>query len=560
MANRRNVAGELTNMMMNNPDEEPEITIERGPQPEEVLRAATGLNLSTNGKKGSKKTESAKGLLTPEEAAQFGITGTGKKIDLEEESARQANARVDKILESKSKQVTDLLDDALAGEEERAERIGNAMADADTRKGIMQGSANDPASKVDYVKPLGDDEVRRDQEDNTVERDNLSAGDDDLMPSYSDEDEAVTPETPDSVNTNPRPTVTDDAEQDDKNFKEWLKNMDTVQADTADDSIITTVREKYGTVESIANKAVAKTNILSDSAFMNAVTKYKKDNFRTVSVPLVNSGFIVNMVGTGAVDLNLLYNNTDEGISAVEYEIERMKVIFKGIIGTSPKIDPNRLRNFIHFTDYQLLAWAHVAATLDKVELVKECSECGRDFHVVVQTKDLLINTPEIIERTKLIRASDNVDDLSLMSRDKKIDTINGFQVIAGHPSYSDYIQHLSDIKTMTDQLDRTEMHRLRQLQAILAFIRKIYLPNGVSTSTFQQKYIALTMLSDEELKTVNKEINEMTKKIITPKFGIRKVKCPYCGKVHVDSDQDNLADLLFFHIMVSRWMNSIEE
>ena len=106
----------------------------------------------------------------------------------------------------------------------------------------------------------------------------------------------------------------------------------------------------------------------------------------------------------------------------------------------------------------------------------------------------------------------------------------------------------------------KSDAVRISRLAEILPFIRSIILPNNVHTSSVYQKYLAIGLLSEDEYSEMLNEIKKMSSKIIIPKFGIRTVVCPHCGKENVNITYKDLDELLFFHFTVTRWMNNIEE
>ena len=92
-----------------------------------------------------------------------------------------------------------------------------------------------------------------------------------------------------------------------------------------------------------------------------------------------------------------------------------------------------------------------------------------------------------------------------------------------------------------------------------LPFIRSVTMPNGVHTSSLYQRFIALGLLTEKDLRDLQAEITKMSEAIIMPQFGIKRVTCPCCGKVNTNIAFNNLDDLLFFHIMVTRLLNQTD-
>ena len=505
------------------------------------------------------------GVLTPDEAAQF--TATPQKIDVEEEADRQRNARADEIISSKNDETANLLQAALSSEEDRLERHENALEDDDERKKIFTPptvDGDESSRRVRYEGPDTTDDLSAQKKaakeaprtSISDEDASVDAGLDDLVPAYdfSDENEEAPKADDEEAKTN-RPSP----DEDDKKYAEYVKSLDIVPYDEPDDSSIIKIAKEKVEVQTVSSGR-EKNKIMGDQAFLNSITKFKKDNFRTVTVPLVNSGFMVDIVGTGSVDLTLLYTTIDKNISAVDYELDKMRTVMRNVVGTHPKIDKNNLRNMIHFSDYNMMAYAHIVATLKEVEMITTCEECGSDFHVVCDSKDLLLNMDELREKMNLIKSADSIAENSLMSTNRVVTTDSGFVINLGHPSYAEYIQYLSELRNLAQNIPGLQAARIAQMVTILPWIRSINLPTHIHTNSLLQRYMALGLLNEVDFKEVQNEVKKMRDKIIRPKFGIKKVTCPHCHHVNTNIDYDSLDDLLFFHTTVTRWMNNTEE
>ena len=81
---------------------------------------------------------------------------------------------------------------------------------------------------------------------------------------------------------------------------------------------------------------------------------------------------------------------------------------------------------------------------------------------------------------------------------------------------------------------------------------RDILMPNKVRCTTIYQRYIALTMMDTKDIDAIRDIVKAEVKKVIVPKFGIKRVTCPHCGHVNTDIPYDSLNDVLFFHSMVA--------
>lgn len=500
--------------------------------------------------------------LTPDEAAQ--LNETYEKIDPDTQAFKEQIDHIDKLAADSVNKTLDMLKDSLAAEEEREARLEETLNDEDKRQALYQGADPMENRKVTYSPEIGEGiEVSHvygmeDQQVSNIQRTKIDSPTDvadteDLVPSYDFEEDDTPPEAENTTDKRPTP------DQSEEDYAEYLRNLETVKMEETDDSIIHTVRSRSN-MTPVDSGRMNKSKIVGDQAFLNAINKYKKDNFRTVSVPLVNSGFTVDIVGTGEIDLTLLYSAVDQNTLAVDYELEKMRTIIRNVVGTNPKIDRNDLRNMIHFADYQLMAFAHISATLKDVELIHTCDECGKDFHIVSNSGDLILNMDELREKMNLIRNASTIQENSLMATDMKMTTTSGFTINLGHPSYSEYIQYLTEMKRLVTDLPATERTRLTSLTEILPYIRSINMPNGVHTNSLYQRYLAVGLLSEDDYTEMTEAIANMLKKVITPRFGIKKVTCPHCHKVNTDISYRDLNDLLFFHITVTRLLKQTEK
>lgn len=508
-------------------------------------------------------------MLTPEELAQLSNQPVIETpIDVAAEMEQKQNEKIRAFAEEPKNSMTGLFEEAMKSEEERVARLDKTLEDSEARTELFKGTEVEKKAKtVNYessYEESSEEKIESSDEKtnhNPVKREIPRSAEeinfDDFTPSYDDEEEEEPKdqETKDTKVDN-RPNINDSEEE----YAQYIKNLDTITYASPEDepSVVETVKDRP-TVTTISSGRLNKQKNMQDSSFLSAVNKFKKDSFRTVSVPLVNSGFTVDIVGSGAVDLTLLYSVADSNISSADYELEKMKTVMRNVVGTHPKIGKDNLRNMIHYIDYQLMAYAHVSATLKDIETIQTCPECGNDYHIVCKSSDLILNMDELRERMKAIKNSDNVNDYSLMMKDREFTTDDGFVVQLGHPSYADYIQYLTELKTMNDTMNQVELTMLSRLVESLPFIRSVTMPNGVHTSSLYQRFVALGLLTEKDLRDLQNEITKMSEAIIMPQFGIKRVTCPCCGKVNTNIAFNNLDDLLFFHIMVTRLLNQTD-
>lgn len=569
------------------PDGNP-LTIQRAEtntpvDPANILKAATGLNIDEaavtkayhDQKNNVDKRPSHMEVLTPEEAEQLGFV-KGEKFDVDRDIARERNEKIDRQLASKENQMVDMLQGIAKEEEKRTERLTNALHDDEQRQKIYNG--NDPAAaangKVNYVAPIGDNIDSTDESDavvKTTNRKEIDPGNtifgetprvnpDDLVPSYDYEEENEEPATDENAgDEQDRPT----AEQSDEEYGKYVRSLEIATVSDPEDPLITTVKNK-AKIEPVSSGRLSKSKIVQDQAFLNAVNKFKRDNFRVVNVPLVNSGFSVDVVGTGPVDLTLLYRNVNQNMTSMEYELERMRTVLRNVVASHPPVDKNDLRNLIHFSDYNMLVYGHISATLKDVEYIHTCDDCGKDFHIVANSADLVLNRDKLQDRITQLRSCQSAADIknhSLMLTNQQVITADGFIVNIGHPSYYEYMQYMTEMRALAEsnELSDTQKQRLGTMAGVIAYIRSVIMPNGIHTNSLYQRFIAITMLDEEDFSTVLAEIKKLTDQIVVPRFGIKSVKCPHCGKENTDIAYDNLTDLLFFHTMVTRLMNETD-
>ena len=107
--------------------------------------------------------------------------------------------------------------------------------------------------------------------------------------------------------------------------------------------------------------------------------------------------------------------------------------------------------------------------------------------------------------------------------------------------------------------MNQLEAGRFIEMANTLYQIRSIKMPNGVISSNIYQHYLALQMLSDEDMQVLDNEIRLLRKENLEPKFGVASVTCPHCHHVMKDIPYDTLDDLVFFHTTVSRMLDTKE-
>ena len=494
------------------------------------------------------------GVLTPEESAQLRAGGNFQKIDPNKEALRQQHEKTEKLKNEDRQSMDSMFDDAINAESARNEAWDKKFEqNPELKRELVQ---QDPENaSANYVPAMSDTHVNETKR--TAVRFDASNDDEDMMPAYDVEETPVEKLKREKAEADEEKRP--DASAPDSDMAEYVSNLVTIDYDgNEEDRMVDIIRDKVPMVTETP-RPYKKSNPMGDQAFLNAITKYKKDNFRKVTVTLINSGFMVDEVGTGPVDLIQLYTATDQNTTMLDYQLAKMTTVIKNVVGTHPMVNPNDLKRMIHFADYQMLAYGHVAATLKEVEMLHTCDKCGKDFHIKANSTDLIINADEMREKMQRIQAASTIEENSLMTKDITYTTESGFVVVIGHPSYQEYATYMRELKDMIANGDDVTNNRIQQMSEILPFIRKITMPNGVYTSNLFQRYSALTVLTEDEFDAISKEIGNLTKQIIIPKFGIKSVKCPHCGEVNTNIAYDDLDSLLFFHFTVTRLLKQTD-
>ena len=494
-----------------------------------------------------------------------GLTVVTPKEDVEEEQwvklSGETNYKdmIKKRVEAAKGQydgVLDSMDASLKEEEERLNRAKEITSDPEKYQELMQRPAGDPNAipRINYEgvsvdttdRPLGG---KAKVFNPIAENSNIDVDDDDLMPSY-DLDEKEDEDKDDDE----APDVTDV-----EGYTQYIRDLEVTTLPEGPSAARIVKNRQVETVDSGRKNKAGK--FLGDQAFMNSITRFKKDNFTVVSVPLINSGFIVDVVGTGEVDLTQLYTRVNEQTSQMDYDMEKMRTIIRNVVGSHPMIEPSQLRNYIHYRDYNMLAWGHICATLDNVEIVANCTDCGKPFRITSNPRLLLMNMDEIMERQHQIEEANDINRYSLLVSNKRIVTSNQFEITIGHPTYAEFINLMGQLRRYATDgtMNQLEAGRFIEMANTLYQIRSIKMPNGVISSNIYQHYLALQMLSEEDMQVLDNEIRLLRKEILEPKFGIASVTCPHCRHVMKDIPYDTLDDLVFFHTTVSRMLNTKE-
>lgn len=457
-----------------------------------------------------------------------------------EDAEREAVEKIKQNVNHGYDDMMKTLDDGLAEEDARIARLDELGTEAYQK---ASHGARSETTDTEEARKVSQDELRRSSGD----PDYAIVPDEDFVPDFG-EDEDEVKEINEKAST---PDVDDDEDRSNADaVLNVLGTAPTVEFNNGPKDLVSVVRDRHMKTEIISTGRF-ESKSLADQAFINSVNKFKAKNFRTVRVPLINSGFFVDMVGTGSNDLVMFYDSSDQNISAAEYAMNRMKTIMKACVGAEPKVNPNELKNLIHNADYRMMSYGYVCATLEEIVFPHTCEKCNHTFKVKTNPAEMLLNADKMEERIQRIRSAKNASDNSLMAKEIKLSFDSGFEVTVGHSSYYDEVVMLNALNHYIQTLKPIEAAPLARLSNNLLYIKKISLPNGLKAANVYQTFKALQLMNLDEYSQVMDAIKTLTDMIITPKIGVSDVECPHCKEVIKSIELDSVEELVFFHSMV---------
>ncbi len=463
---------------------------------------------------------------------------TRRELGTPEGIAAQEEARTGALKDKEDNDTLKMFNDALDEEDKRFERIDNALKNDEIRADLQPEGAN-----IEY-NPNMDVEDERPKRKQRVEE----MVDEDWLPSYDDED---------VPKEEREPEIEEVDDEDDEDLSEVIRTMDVLEYESEVESPAKEIRKK-----GVADiKKQYRNRTFSNDAFLTEVNKFKKENFASFTVPLINSGFIVQLVGSGVNELTQLYTNVNSNIDATDYELFKMRTILKGVIGSKPHIDSMKLSNRISYSDYTMMAWGHVCATLETVQNATTCPKCSNNFRITAKPEDLLINKEEILERAALIEASTFSDEYSLLTKGETLITRNGFAVTIAPPSYKRAVDILNETKAIASTMSDIEAKSFEEITPILHMITSITAPSGLKSNTLFQSYTLTTTMEPDDLIEIANKARVINEGIITPRFGAKDVCCPKCKHVINEIPYDNdITSMVFYHTTVSNLLNQPDE
>lgn len=457
-----------------------------------------------------------------------------------EDAEREAVEKIKQNVNHGYDDMMKTLDDGLAEEDARIARLDELGTEAYQK---ASHGARSETTDTEEARKVSQDELRRSSGD----PDYTIVPDEDFVPDFGEDEDEV-------KEINEKASTQDVDDDEDRSNADAVLNVlgtaPTVEFSNGPKDLVSVVRDRHMKTEIISTGRF-ESKSLADQAFINSVNKFKAKNFRTVRVPLINSGFFVDMVGTGSNDLVMFYDSSDQNISAAEYAMNRMKTIMKACVGAEPKVNPNELKNLIHNADYRMMSYGYVCATLEEIVFPHTCEKCNHTFKVKTNPAEMLLNADKMEERIQRIRSAKNASDNSLMAKEVKLSFDSGFEVTVGHSSYYDEVVMLNALNHYIQTLKPIEAAQLARLSNNLLYIKKISLPNGLKAANVYQTFKALQLMNLDEYSQVMDAIKTLTDMIITPKIGVSDVECPHCKEVIKSIELDSVEELVFFHSMV---------
>lgn len=458
------------------------------------------------------------------------------------DAEREAESKIIQHVQESQHEILDVLDNLDKEEDERAARLEDTGAEAYAK---VVNKSNSKESDVDYSSSVSQDELRRSSGD----PDYNVLRDADFIPSFGEDEEVE-----DDAEAEEAEADEGDDYSDAENTMELIGKSPTIEYTEPGTSkdMIKLVRKRHMKAELVSTgKFESKT--LADQAFNNSVNKFKMKNFRSVRVPLVNSGFFVDMVGTGANDLVMLYDNTDRRIGPAEYELNRLRTIIRSVVGAEPHVNPNELKNLIHHRDYPMMAYGQLCATLDEVVFPNTCPKCNRTFKVKANPADMILNVDDMAANIESMQNAKSASENSLMGEDVKLTFESGFEVTIGHPSYYDEVVMLNSLNHYLQTLKPIESAPMAAMTNALMYIKRIALPNGLRAANVYQTFKALRLMDLSEYDQVNEAIIKLRDQIIEPRIGVHDIVCPHCKEKIPEIEIDGVAELIFFLTTVIR-------
>lgn len=470
--------------------------------------------------------EDKKGTLPVTENMQYATEGL---IELSPEKIEELKDKEhhEKVLE-KAMEIPNLIDKKTAEIPEETEEQVRFMVENNLL----------PESALDKFKT--NEEVANNTDEAEVSPEAVTNGDEEFAPHMEEE-----PSIPVAMS---RPnTISDDdfapsmdEEEVEPVTANALSDYETVQA-TNDVSIFRKYIHDQEVLTKVENR---KLSAITDPAeFEKLLNKARKKYRNKVSMPLVNSGILVDFIGAGAFDYTEIYS-TDPDDSTLEDTLKRMKVMMNNIINVSPKIAPSDVIKTINYVDYQLASLGFAAATVPDVEFPATC-ECNTSFLIRTKTIDTILNSKELEDRWTTVDALPKEE--RIFRKDITVTLFDGYvEIYLTTPNFKRVKDGFTAIARMNDP-------KVSELATMIVNIDQIIIGDSIVKGEINI-FKFLNTLTDEEITVIRDALEELYKDIVIPQFGV-KANCPNCNKENVIKI-GSVEEMVFFHLYMSRMLS----
>ena len=251
-----------------------------------------------------------------------------------------------------------------------------------------------------------------------------------------------------------------------------------------------------------------------------------------VSMTLVNSDIFVTTSGAGTTEIISMHQMENED-SEMRAELNKLDHVCKHITGSSiGRMKINQLVKVISYYDKDSLYYALFAATHPaESEYTRVCSRCGKEYHMKINTRDLLLNPEDFAKDAENIR--DNVTTYNRLIKESKLNKIykqshkNRIIISYKHPSIESYLKTKSSITNET-------MTKYPSLVEFAYSIHKIALlvkGNDYIEYTDPNEIIKiLSQIKDVDLKYEIFDMIDSIRPNAIPTYGFKESNCPHCG------------------------------
>jgi hypothetical protein len=320
---------------------------------------------------------------------------------------------------------------------------------------------------------------------------------------------------------------------------------------TNTETIFRTYIHERPVLTKIENK---KLEAMTDTKAFEAFLLEQRKKYREkLSMPLVNSGIIVDFIGAGAFDYSDIYSQDPEHGTLTTDTLNRMKVMMKNIVEVSPKMNPKKLLSSISYTDYQLASLGFAAATIPEIDVPGTCEKCSAPFIIRTKTVDTVLNADKINERW--ITINNTPESERVFKKTAEVEYFDGYiKFKIEMPNFQKVKDGFAEIEQAIK--NKTADIGLRHMASVFINIESITIDNVIVTDVVNAYKVIKTM-TDEEIKVIRDAINMIYADVIVPEFGV-SANCPKCSHNNV-IQIGSVEDMVFFHLWVRKMLETVK-